>query len=92
MKLSSDQKRFIRMALIYIPTYIILYPLMLWIMGKGLSWDSYWQAVLIAVGGVAILLPIYLLGSHVPTRTPDAELPPRTPDDKTGKSEEGQKE
>ncbi|MBQ9713664.1 MAG: hypothetical protein IJV54_15400 [Bacteroidales bacterium] len=92
MKLSKDQKQFIRMALIYIPTYIILYPLMQWIMGKGLSWDSYWQAVISAVGVVAILLPIYLLGSHVPTRTPDAELPPGTPDDKTGKSEEGQKE
>ncbi|MBQ9173883.1 MAG: hypothetical protein IJ161_09170, partial [Bacteroidales bacterium] len=67
MKLSKDQKQFIRMALIYIPTYIILYPLMQWIMGKGLSWDSYWQAVISAVGVVAILLPIYLLGSHFPT-------------------------
>ena len=68
MKLSEDQKKFIKMSVIYFTAYIILFPIMQWIMGKGLTWENFLNGVLIAAAVVVILLPIYLLGSHVPTK------------------------
>ena len=66
MKLSKDQIRIIKSEAITVITFIVVYPLMMFLLGKQMSWgDFLWFAGIMIVIGV--ILGFFLtLGSKVP--------------------------
>lgn len=68
MKLSKDQKFFLKYFPLLALMYIVFYPLMSWLFKKPMTWEDF---LISALTGIAIALVgtlIYVLGAHVPTK------------------------
>ena len=68
MKLSKDQIRIIKSEAISVCTFIVFYPLAMFLFGKQMSWSDFFlfAGIMIVIG---ILLGLFLtIGSKVPTQ------------------------
>ena len=68
MKLSKDQKLFLKIIPGYALGYFIMYPLIRWICGHSITWDDILTSLLVAVCTSLLGILIYVIGSHVPTK------------------------
>ncbi|HOE94068.1 MAG TPA: hypothetical protein PLU97_01565 [Candidatus Cryptobacteroides sp.] len=67
MKLSEDQKKMAKTAIIYLAIFLIIYPLFRWILGKGEFWDNF----LISCGSailIALFFVVLIIGAKVPKK------------------------
>ena len=68
MKLSKDQIRIIKSEAISVCTFIVFYPLAMFLFGKPMSWSDFFlfAGIMFVIG---ILLGLFLtIGSKVPTQ------------------------
>ena len=68
MKLSKDQIRIIKSEAISVCTFIVFYPLAMFLFGKSMSWSDFFlfAGIMVVVG---FLLGLFLtIGSKVPTQ------------------------
>lgn len=65
--MSADQKKLVKIFILYGAGYVVLYPLFHWLFTKEFSWDSVLTAGISAVAGLIIGL-LFVIGSKVPEK------------------------
>ena len=68
MKLSSDQKRLVKLFSLYTGIYIVVFPLMTLVAGRHWTWGDFFLFAGITSLVQGLLGCIYVLGSKIPKK------------------------
>ena len=69
MKLSKDQKKFLKFLPVYAIGYTVFSPLFQWLFRKtAIQWQDFLNAAIVAVCVSVLVGLLFVVGSHVPKK------------------------
>ena len=68
MKLSNDQKKFLKFIPVYAVGYTVLSPLLRWLFSKSIQWQDFLNAAIVAVCVSVVVGLLFVVGSHIPKK------------------------
>lgn len=68
MKLSNDQKKFLKFIPVYAVGYTVLSPLFRWLFNKSIQWQDFLNAAIVAVCVSVVVGLLFVVGSHIPKK------------------------
>lgn len=68
MTLSNDQRKMLRMAVVNMLIFMIVYPLVRWLNTQSMTWEDMLQVLLTGICGFAFTTLLFVVGSKIPEK------------------------